>query len=190
MSQIRLHISQTWTRLGTEISLPQMGLKVTDPKTELAIRDPEISIDIEYPRTHIDYKRCYASMGLYEDPVELTNHLAAEAKEDVASFTAKKAYEGDMLAAVETGTSLADAVSLFTDDFKEYDVGLIPKVPPDISFDIREPQIRVVPGEVGVKLVPGTIAVNPSGGVEVYVKEKGTIKITPVTVDHDYSVLV
>jgi len=178
MMEYGLNIDQRGAQLAISTSMPQSNLSVQQPQAELKTKDAAFIIDIQQPQIEIDYTECYRSMGRYA-PVDLTLHQAQVAKSDVLAFIDKKSLEGDRLAAFETGFTIVDAVKMWEDQPEEYDVGLIPSVPPDINFILVDPKVSVDPGHFSFNYSPGQVTVNPTGGVQVSLKDPGYIKITP-----------
>lgn len=147
-SQIRINITTQWGKL--QIHNEFQRLKMYS----------------EQPRVIIDQRECFSTMGLKSNP-ELVKEGAQLGYRQAMQYTAKKASDGDRLAAVENGgqpmidIAIRDSVIVH-----EFNVDCIPKARPKISLrrgtvSIDTTEIAMNPDGVTIRYTPGGVKFEP-----------------------------
>jgi len=174
---VELRIDQQFVRIGLNITRPFLNLKTTLPRIELEIEKPEIRIQTPRPQVYIDQSECFADMNK-RSPLEFAWHMAGLAREQVLQAIDGIVAEGNMLAAIEKGTAIADLAEMKGQNEFDYNVACIPQHWPKIDVKIQPVEVQFIRGEIELKLHRGQVHTWLNRGkVEVYMQKKPEIKI-------------
>ncbi|MBC7075359.1 MAG: hypothetical protein H5T98_04690 [Syntrophomonadaceae bacterium] len=174
---MELRIDQQFARIGLNITEPFLSLKTTLPKIELKTEKPEIRIQAPLPQVFIDQSECFADMNKRR-PLEFAWHMAGLAREQVLQAIDGIVAEGNMLAAIEKGTTIADLAEMKGQNEIDYNVACVPQHRPKIDVEIQPVEVQLIRGEIELKLYRGQVHTWLSQGkVEVYMQKKPEIKI-------------
>lgn len=174
---LQVTINQTFGRVGIDYTPAVFKMRVQPADIEFKQTPAEFILKSDPPAIKIDLTRTRASMG-YKNIVPLAKDFAQEGIEAAQAEIRRTAGEGDRLARVEAGGSpfseIAAAAAWPEHDFN---ITMIPKVPPDISYT----------GGVKAKSQVGKFSLDtqvhfPEGSatrakLEIYLKEKPNMNI-------------
>ncbi|MGQ9511815.1 DUF6470 family protein [Thermodesulfitimonas sp.] len=146
----RISIIQQW---------PAVELKRVPPVFELRRQAPRLEITGGRVAVRIDQTRCFAERGL-KPPAALAREAARSGQEAALAGIGRRAEEGDHLAAIEKGGTVADLA--VTEEEGEVILLLLPRSRPAVDFPYQPLVIRVDPGAVEVVFSPGRYAVKAS----------------------------
>lgn len=185
---LRLRIETQQARLGLDFRLPQVEIERIRRPVEAQSTPPELDIEIDYPRVEIDARAARAEIGL-KTTLAIARDLAATGQQAALEGIGRWASEGDELAAVEKGGSVARvaAEAAWPGDKQQINVDVAPKsrVEVDVTGGIS---IDIDPGRLSLAIVPDRVAVALRPGVvRAYLAQKAAIAIS-VTGDR-YSVI-
>ncbi|WZL73737.1 DUF6470 family protein [Clostridiaceae bacterium 35-E11] len=157
-------------------------LQIKQPQADInsQIQPPKVQIHSEQAKVAIDQSQCFAESGL-KSVFQLGKEWAAQGIQQAFQGIGRIAAQGDELAAIETGgnpiskQALENAFLMYE---KNFNIGLMPKSRPKIEFTGGTVDIKVIPGEIrqNVKINKPQIQYT-RGNVEVYLKQKNSIKI-------------
>lgn len=183
-----LRIDQAFARIGLNIKHPFLRLEVARPNLRLNVSGPRLKIENRLPEIHIDQTECFADMDR-RTPLEFSRYWSQVACEMASEATGRIAEEGDMLAAIEDGVTVADVAwenSFRTDEF---DVAAVASPPPRINFTVYPVEIRVEPGRVAAELEPGAVKGELDWGkVRVYLRQQPKLDIQYVGKNYDSTI--
>ncbi len=152
MLTLRLDIDVQPARLGLESSPAKLRLEVPQPRLDIQQRWPQVQIQRRPPVLEIEPNR---ELPGWRRPLQQARKAAAEAQRAVLDGIARVAQEGDRLAQIERGASVAEVVAgeagwWAGHDLAEFNVALVPPAPPEV---------RVVPGQLDIAVQPGAVTV-------------------------------
>ena len=174
---LQLQINQQYAQIGLNIQKPMLDLRTTKPQIELDIKEPRVQIHSPRPEIYIDQSQCFADAGK-RSPLEFSWYYSDIARSDAAAGIDRIVSEGDMLAAIENGTTIADVAAMAVEENVDFNVTAIPKQPPKIDWNIQPVQIELERGSVDLKLHRGHIENNfQPGKINVYLAQKNFIEI-------------
>ena len=183
-----LVINQVRAQIGIE-RIPA-SFEVRRQRSQIQIRQHHASIKIETepPKLLIDQYEAFASCNL-KSTGDFIRDAANEAYQNVMSYIARIAQEGDTFAAIENGGNpIAEIAENNAFPEKEFGYDYIPKVGP--RFSLLEGQVYMDPGESafdpkhGVKCeyIPGRVDINfKPAQIRVYMKQYPSIKFSYIT---------
>jgi len=146
---------------------------------------PELDIHTDFPQVEIDYEKCYESMGC-KDPLTAQKDITRQGIRDYLEAIGKMAEEGDYLAEIEKGHTIADIGEMVWPEPAQYNVALIPSVPPEISFNMGGIRIEYKPGDITYRAVPRRPEVDVARPkVDFYIAQKPYIKMNVVNDEND-----
>lgn len=178
MPQIRLE--QTYARIGMDIIKPQQ--RISQPQAELNLHQEPAVLDIERTPSHLDIDQSQAWNDLnIKDMYTMTRDIADYAHQQVLEGIARRAREGDRLAAIEKGGNpIADIAQENANPGPlDFNVGVLP------SYGAVK--IQFTPTQLQMNWKRGGVTIDPlikqptheyiPGKVEVYLKQKESLKI-------------
>lgn len=177
---LQVRISQTFGRIGIEQIPDKMLLKASPADYKLNQKPAVLQVEKDWPAVHIDQTQTRISMG-YKPIVPFQKDIAREALSTSLSGIQRVAREGDRMGRIEDGSNpIPDIAEANAWPEKDFNVTVLPKTPPDISFT----------GRVAIKATPGDVTVDSKGSfpqvtvqrgnINVYVKVKPEVKIDVV----------
>lgn len=174
---MRLQINQQYAQIGLNIKKADFVLKNTLPKIELKTIRSELSIESPRPELHIDQSQCFADTDS-RSPLEFSRHYASLARNAALEGIGRISMEGDMLAQIEQGTTLADVVMMSQEQEWGFNVAAVPQQPPRTWVDTYPVKINFAPGNTDLQLHRGEV-INQcrQGQVEGYLAQKNYIEI-------------
>lgn len=182
---MQLRIDQSFARIGLNIKHPFLRLEITPPRLNIRTVKPRLDIESRLPELSIDQTQCFADMGK-RTPGDFTRYMTELAWTLGREGTERIAAEGEMLAAIESGVTVADVAFENSFDIKEYEVAAVPSHPPEIEFTVYPVQIRAEPGTVETEFHAGTVRGNLDWGqVRAYLLQPPHIEITYVGKNYD-----
>lgn len=146
---------------------------------------PELDIHTDFPQVEIDYEKCYESMGC-KDPITAQKDITRQGRQHFLGAIGKMAEEGRYLAEIEKGHTIADTGEMVWPEPPQYNVALIPSVPPEISFSPGGIRIEYKPGDITYRAVPRRLEVDMARPkVDFYIAQKPYIKMKAVYDEND-----
>lgn len=154
-------------RLVLHTHPPRLNLDIRLPEVRLEQRFPRLDVDVEPPAVLIDLSDPLAEIGL-KDPLRFARSVKEESRQAALAAIASLAREGDRLAALEEGVTVADVVAMrTTPPVPELNVAALPRSRPRIEarggvsvrWELGGVQGELLPGGVAVQFVPGTVEI-------------------------------
>lgn len=181
---LKIRIEQQYARLGLHIQEPRIQLHSTLPILEMAAEKPQLEIESQQPRLSIDQSQCFAAVNR-RTPTEFSLYMREQAQNRTLEAIAHIAQVGDMLGAIETGTSIADlAVQESISETGQLVMVSIPA--PSIHFATYPIRIQYTPGKNRIQITPGRVENHfARGRVEAYLIQQNQIAIKAEPVRHD-----
>lgn len=177
-----MDIRITTTRAQIGINNTPAKLEIKQPKADVKmnITQPKMKIHSEQSKVNIDQYQCFAECGQKNDR-DLIKDNAAFSKQKALQGIARIVKQGNQSAAIGNGVdptpsqAKENAYGMFEKDF---DIGVIPKSRPKITFTGGKVDIKATPGEVNVNVKTNKPNINYTRGkLEVYLKQKNSINI-------------
>ena len=95
----------------------------------------KVNIRTEHSKIKIDQTKCFESIGIKSARV-IAKESAQKSYNSALQYIRKVAQDGDRLASVEKGGNpIAEIAKRDSIEYKDYNVGIIPKVRPEISVE-------------------------------------------------------
>lgn len=182
MELIRMGIQIRTTNAQIGIQTTNAKLEIQQPKADVQMKTQHARVEIEseQAKVQIDQSACFAEAGL-KNYLELTKHNASFAKQRAQQGIARIVRQGNEFINIQNKTDAVarqaeeNAFQLFEKDFN---VGLMPKSRPKISFTEGKANIKPIMGKVEINVNVNKPIVNyRKGNVEVYLKQKNSINI-------------
>jgi hypothetical protein len=185
---LRLRIESQPARLGLEIGLPQVEIQRVRGVPVAESAPPLLDIEIDYPRVELDAEAAMAEIGLKRS-LAVARDLAAAGQKAAYESIARWARQGDELAAIEKGVSVADLAEeiAWPGDRQQINVDVAPKSRVEVNAT-GSISITGVPGRWSLAFEPDAVDVMlRPGAVRAYLMQKAAITIS--VVGDRYSVL-
>lgn len=174
---LQVIINQTFGRIGIEQSRDIMHMNAPPADFKLEKKPVTLSIKKTWPAVHINQTETRASMG-YKPVVPFQKDIAQKGQSIALAGIRRIAREGDRLGRIEEGGNpIPEIAEANAWPEKEFNIAMIPKTPPDISYT----------GSLDIKVVPGNVAVDSEarfpqtsvqkGSLDVYVRVKPAVNI-------------
>ncbi|MGI6488882.1 MAG: hypothetical protein GX964_02770 [Syntrophomonadaceae bacterium] len=180
-----LRITSQPALLGLDIKKPFLRMETSPPRVELDITRARVEMHSSRPRIHIDQSECFADMER-RTPLEFSWYWSGLAREAALNGIGEIAEEGDQLAAIEGGPTIADIALANTDDYVEWNIDFIPKHRPRIEFELQPVEFNPVPGRVDLHLNRGRVYTELDWGrVDVYLRQQPYLKIEYLGQNYD-----
>lgn len=183
---VKLDITQQPGVMGLEKK--PLALKIESPPAGFRLQQTSAGVEIskDWPAIKIDQTEMRASMG-YKGFVRLEKDNARRAREIASAGIVAKSKEGDTLGRIEKkGNPIpAMAASSAWPGERETNIGLMPSVPPKISFT-GGMKTKFVPGDLQVDIQPNLPQIQVQQGfIRTYLEARPSIEIkaTGVKVD-------
>ena len=174
-----INISTVSGQIGIKTTNAKLLITQPPPFVELKQKHPKVIIDTEHVQVIIDQRQCFNDTGLM-DFLTLTEDGVQRAKQAVFEGIARRAQEGDMLAAIESGMD-AIAEIAYNNSFEsvDYNLAVMPISRPKIDFKGGTVDIKVDEGYVSLHAVPNKPQGQyEPGRVEIFMLRNPDIKIT------------
>lgn len=174
---MRLIIEQQRAIIGIQQSRPQLEVRGSAlPVLQLRRQPPRLEISGGEVAVRIDQTKCFSERG-FKPLSELGREQAELGRQAVLEGIAKRSAEGDLLAAIEKGTGVADLA--WPEEKKEVGLALLPRSRPVVEF-VKEPlRIKVEAGKVAVNFTPGETEIEAPGPpyVRIYLEKRSFIRM-------------
>ncbi|MEW6447581.1 MAG: DUF6470 family protein [Bacillota bacterium] len=184
---MRLVVEQQGAVIGIAQNRPAIVQESTRPVFQLDRQAPRLEISGGGVSVRIEQTQCFIERGL-KPPSVLANECARAGRGAALEGVARRAREGDFLAAIEEGATVADVA--LPEEKCEVALALLPRTRPVVEF-IEEPlQVNAVPGKVTVDFTPGTVSFEvPSWPyLQVYLQQEPFIRVKAVPEKIDVAV--
>lgn len=177
---------------GGVIGIAQNRLAIAQESTQ-----PVLWLDRQAPRPEIsgggvsvrvDQTECFIERG-YKPPSVLANECAGAGRRAALEGIARRATEGDFLAAIEKGAAIADLA--LSEEKCEVTFALLPRTRPVVEFVETPHRFAVAPGGMRVNFTPGAVKVGEVPSLpylNVYLKQEPFVKIQAVSAKLDVTV--
>lgn len=175
---MQLRITSQMARVGLDISKPTLNLQSTKPQVDLAITPARLDITIPKPKVIIDQSQCFADAGK-RGLLDFALYCTEYSRSEFSDALAKRVSDGNHLAAIHTGSSIADlGVEAMQDRQHVFEIRAIPQQPPMIEADVQPVSIDYEPARVDTSLNKGTVDHQFQWGkVETYLQQRNYIDI-------------
>lgn len=176
---MQLLIEHRGAAIGIAQNRPAVRLENTRPVLKLQRQGPRLEISGGGVSVRIDQTACFAEKGL-KPPSVLAGECIDLGRRAALDGIARRAEEGDFLAAVERGAEVADLA--VPEEKFEVVFALLPRTRPAIEF-VGEPlQIKMFPGRVGVDFTPASVKVEapPFPYIQTYLRQEPSLRIRAV----------
>lgn len=164
---LQVRINQTFGWIGVEQTPASIRVEAFSAQLQLKQKQAALQIRIDWPAVSIDQTQTLAGMG-YKKVVAFQKDIARNGQAIALAGIRRTAEEGDRLGRIEAGGNpLPEIAQTAAWPEKNFNVALIPKNPPDISFS----------GDLDIKAVPGAITVDSQAGFPQISVQKGNVDI-------------
>ncbi|MDQ2085102.1 DUF6470 family protein [Herbivorax sp. ANBcel31] len=179
-----ISINTTHARLGIETTPARLETKTDMARLELKQNHAKMKIKTEPPKVKIDQYEAFASAGL-KKPLDLTKENAQISYQKVMEYIARKASDGDRLAAIHKGGDpIVEFAKRASYTKKDFNIDFIPKTGPEITLEEGklkrelEGGSNVVLNSVQKNFVPQSLNSNyVSGNVNIYMQQSYSVDI-------------
>ena len=172
-----LNIQTQNALIGIDRTPSQLYIRQNQWPMEMSSKKPRLELNIEEAVIFIDQSQCFSEAGL-KSTIELGREFAAKGIQSAMETTARIARDGREMADVHKGIALARlAKRNSTPKIRQVAMDLIPKSRPIITVQPAKIEGYFDRGYIDIKL--GKIEPDiyyTAGKVEVYLKQKDTIK--------------
>lgn len=174
---MQLRITSQLARIGLDISKPTLSFQSTKPRVELDIAPARLDISSPKPRVIIDQSQCFADAGL-RGLLDFALYCSENSRSQFSDAIDKRMSDGKHLAAIYTGSSIADLGKEAMQDQHVFEIRAIPQQPPTIEADVQPVSINYQPGPVKTTFNKGMIEHQAEWGkVETYLEQRNNINI-------------
>ncbi len=147
---MQVSIDQTFGQIGIRQKKASFKIYIRPPDVKVSQKPAEIKIIRDRPAVHINQTETLASMG-YRNITAFQKHFAQKGRSAVLSGIRKTVTEGDRMGRIVSGEDPIPAMAAESfRDKREFNLALMPKVAPDISFTGKT-DIKATWGEVTVR---------------------------------------
>lgn len=175
---MQLRMTSQLARIGLDISKPTLTFQSSKPQVELDITPARLDITSPKPRVIIDQTQCFADEGR-RGLLDFALYCSENSRSEFSDAIDKRVSDGDHLAAIHTGSSVADlGVEAMQSGQHVFEIRAIPQQPPTIEADVQPVSIDYEPATVDTSLNKGTINHQFEWGkVDTYLKQSNTLDI-------------
>lgn len=174
---MQLQLRSQMALIGLESSRPFLHLRTIKPQIDLQIKKPELQIRSPRPVLHIDQTQCFADAGK-RTPAAFTAHYAAMGWADAREGIARRAQEGDLLAQIHKGFTIAALAGQNLGKVDDFNVTAVPKQPPRIRVDTYPVEYEYSPGQVETRVQMGRVEGHLQWGkVNIYLRQQNYLEI-------------
>lgn len=175
---MQLRITSQMARIGLDISKPTLNLQSMQPRVELDVTPARLDIKSPRPKLMIDQSQCFADAGL-RGLLDFALHCSEYSRSEFAEGIDKRVSDGNHLAAIHTGSSIADlGVEAMQGDQHVFEIRAIPQQPPIIEADVQPVSIDFQPARVNTDLKRGNVDQQFEWGkVHTYVAQRNSLNI-------------
>ncbi|HWP95343.1 MAG TPA: DUF6470 family protein [Syntrophomonadaceae bacterium] len=174
---MELRISSQMARMGLNITRPSMNLTNSLPQIELELTPSRLEISSPSPRIEIDQSQCFADED-HRNVADFMQYWTDYSRSQMTQGIDRIVSDGNNLAAIQTGFSIADLGAEAVDDQKEFEIIAVPSQPPRIDWEIQPVSYQFTPGTVQITANPGQINNQFQWGkVEAYVAQPSSLDI-------------
>lgn len=179
-----IRITTTDARIGIETIPARLERKSNPARMEIKQKQALLEIETVKPRIKIDQYEAFASAGR-KNNLDLAVDIAQEGYKQVMEYIAKKASDGDRLAAIHIKrdpiVEFAERDSYVKRDFN---IDFIPKARPKITVEEGEVKVELAGGpnaffdKVKINFVPHTYETKYiPGNVNIYMEQYPSVDI-------------
>ncbi|MEN6351306.1 MAG: DUF6470 family protein [Syntrophomonas sp.] len=182
-----LKISQQYGRIGLNIQKPQVKLNITLPKENVSCKISKVIISSPDPKLYLDQTQCWEDMG-YRTPEAFGGYMASNGQSKVMAGIARRAQEGDTLAAIDKGNTVQSVIAsrIRSESTCEYTIAYIPKHPPQVEPEVENIEVNVEAGGASASVQLGSVDYNaPWAKVDMYLLQKPSIDVKWVGSHYD-----
>lgn len=181
-----LRITHIWPRLEIHTTRAEQQLEQIPARLEIATEPARTEMVGEPFRVEINQYPCFAEAGL-KNVFDLTREESERARQQLLEGIARRAQEGDGLAAIERkGNPLVEqALEIANPPPAEFNIAFIPQSRPEITIHGGK-KLLIEPGKITFSFQPGSVTYDfRPGQVEIYLAQKAELQIefTGNTVD-------
>ncbi|WP_227937251.1 DUF6470 family protein [Alkalihalobacillus deserti] len=185
MQLTSLNIQQTDARIGLSSSRP--GPQIRQQAADMQIRQNHnnlIEISTTASKMHIDQTEAFADANL-KSSLRVANEAAARALQQVSSFVAKTAQQGDQLMRIENGTGAITRIAKANSEPtpKQFNIGYMPKSADRVKFVFQPAQVNIKARTNETDIIVNRRAPQiemPKWQSDVYIKQKNQISFEAV----------
>lgn len=175
MMQVNIH--RTFGQIAIDRKSASIRLKGGPADFRLELKHPSVKHDREQPEIEIDFTGSWASMG-YKNPVPLQKEISGDGNSAALAGIKRTADQGDLMGGIEKGVNPFPALAAAAWPEKSFNIGLIPGVPPEISFKGGTGKFDAAAGDVTVKSRPTYPKIlTDKAKIDIYLKVKPSIDI-------------
>lgn len=163
---VRLEIDTQSARIAIDSRPADLDLTRSPSQLTLKRQPSVVSIHTEQPAVELDLSEPFADMGLKKSE-DMTREWAQAGMSNAMKYIAAQAQDGDALARIEDGPSVAQVTSrrAWPHDSRQLNIGVVPKsflqleVKGGVNIETRRGtlDVRVTPGKVTGSYRPGGI---------------------------------
>lgn len=185
--QVELSISQQYGKIGLDIQKPQIKLNTTMPRENVSYNFPKVIITSPDPKVRIDQTQCRVDMGA-RNPRDYGAYIASKGQSKVMEGIARRAQEGDTLAAIDKGSSIVGVIASRRQQAMqcECNIAFIPEHPPQVEAEVGKMELNVEAGGASVSAQLGSVENNAIWAkVGMYLLQKPAIDVEWVGSHYD-----
>lgn len=180
-----LQIRQQYAKIGIDADLGQQSLR--QPRPTFEMRQPHAKMDIHQPSgdLDIDQSKAWDALGLANN-LEVMNRIYSQAREIALQGIARIVENGNRMAMIHIDANpIPEIAQQIRFTFSEYDFAGPASVDNvEITYRANKPQIEVQKGEIDLQTQVNPVEhVYTRGKLDLYVRQRESIKITPPVID-------
>lgn len=179
--EVTLEVSQTTGQIG--VKQEYATLKVEAKPGRLGLNSPPVILDLNlsWPQIKIDMRQVYSEIGL-KNYLEAIREGAADGRQTALKGIARRAREGDRLAAIAEGPGAIPEIAWQNHRARgqvQTNIGLIPRSRPEIEVTPGRLDVRNKYRPPTVKYLPGSVQTHVQKGyVDVYLVKTPELDIS------------